>query len=131
MAGLAYEELHQFRGGDFHRFWHSAAQHSAAHEAARGGERFLDLGNRASRAVHQLVEMYSGDIIVVKLGSDPEAALAFTIENCSITRIDHIDGPRWVTAGASSRSIAHRGDGRRSSAVDTTPRRACKCISGS
>jgi len=26
------------------------------------------------------------------LGLDPEAALAFTIENCSITRIDHIDG---------------------------------------
>jgi alpha-ribazole phosphatase len=27
------------------------------------------------------------------LGLAPEAALAFTIENCSITRIDHIDGP--------------------------------------
>ena len=27
------------------------------------------------------------------LGLDPEAALAFTIENCSITRIDHIEGP--------------------------------------
>ncbi len=27
------------------------------------------------------------------LGLEPEACLAFTMENCSITRIDHIDGP--------------------------------------
>ena len=27
------------------------------------------------------------------LGLDPEACLAFTMENCSVTRIDHIDGP--------------------------------------
>ena len=98
--GLAYEELLQFRGGDFHRFWHSPA-----HEAAPGGESFLDVIDRVSRAVHQLVEMYSGrDVIVVAHGGtiravlalalrlEPEAALAFTIENCSITRIDHIEG---------------------------------------
>ena len=59
-----------------------------------------------SQAVHRLVENYPGhDILAVAhggtiraalalaLGLDPEAALAFTIENCSITRIDHIDGP--------------------------------------
>jgi alpha-ribazole phosphatase len=99
--GLAYEELHQFHGGDFHRFWHSPA-----HETAPGGESFLDVIDRVSRVVQQLVEMYSGrDVIVVAhggtiravlalaLGLEPEAALAFTIENCSITRIDHIDGP--------------------------------------
>ena len=58
-----------------------------------------------SRAIHRLVETHPGrDIIAVAhggtiravlalaLGLDPEAALAFTIENCSITRIDHIDG---------------------------------------
>ncbi len=27
------------------------------------------------------------------LGLDPEAALAISIDNCSITRIDRIDGP--------------------------------------
>ena len=27
------------------------------------------------------------------LGLEPEACLAFTMENCSVTRIDHIDGP--------------------------------------
>ena len=59
-----------------------------------------------SRAIRRLVELHAGrDIIAVAhggtiraalalaLGLDPEAALAFTIENCSLTRIDHIDGP--------------------------------------
>jgi alpha-ribazole phosphatase len=59
-----------------------------------------------SRAVHRLVEAHPGrDIIAVvhggtiraalalALGLGPEASLAFTIENCSITRIDRIDGP--------------------------------------
>ena len=77
-----------------------------AHETAPGGESFLDVIDRVSRAVYQLVEMYSGrDVIVVAHGGtiravlalaldlEPEAALAFTIENCSITRIDHIEGP--------------------------------------
>ena len=98
--GLAHEDLHRLRASDFHRFWHAPA-----HEAAPGGESFLALIARVSQAVHRLVENYPGhDIIAVAhggtiraalalaLGLDPEAALAFTIENCSITRIDHIDG---------------------------------------
>jgi broad specificity phosphatase PhoE len=61
---------------------------------------------RVSRAIHQLVEAHPGrDIIAVAhggtiraalalaLGLDPGAPLAFSIENCSITRIDRIDGP--------------------------------------
>jgi alpha-ribazole phosphatase len=99
--GLAYEDLHRLRADDFHRFWHAPA-----HEVAPGGESFLAVIERVSRAVHELVQMYSGrDVIAVAhggtiraalalaLGLDPEAALAFTIENCSITRIDHIEGP--------------------------------------
>src|SRR5207244_1987256 len=31
--------------------------------------------------------------LVLALGLEPEACLAFTMENCSLTRIDHIDGP--------------------------------------
>ena len=98
--GLAYEELHQRRAGEFHRFWHAPA-----HQVVPGGESFLAVIERVSRAVHQLVETYAGrDVIAVAhggtiraalalaLGLDPEAALAFTIENCSITRIDHIHG---------------------------------------
>ena len=99
--GLAHDELHRSRAGDFHRFWHAPA-----HEAAPGGESFLAVIERVSRAIHDLVATYAGrDIIAVAhggtiraalalaLGLDPEAALAFTIENCSITRVDHLDGP--------------------------------------
>jgi broad specificity phosphatase PhoE len=59
-----------------------------------------------SVAIHSLIGGHPGrDIIAVAhggtiraalalaLGLDPEASLAFTIENCSITRIDRVDGP--------------------------------------
>jgi alpha-ribazole phosphatase len=99
--GLAFEELDRLRGGEFHRFWHSPA-----HETPLGGESFVTVIERVSRAVHRLVDTHAGDDIIavahggtiraalaLALGLDPEAALAFTIENCSITRIDRIDGP--------------------------------------
>ena len=99
--GLKYEELHESRGGAFHRFWHAPA-----HVQAPGGESFIDVMQRVARAVHGLIEPNRGrDIIAVAhggtiraalglaLGLDPEACLAFTMENCSLTRIDHIDGP--------------------------------------
>lgn len=99
--GLTYEELEASRAGDFHRFWHAPA-----HETPPGGESFIAVIERVSRAIHQLVASYCGhDIIAVAhggtiraalalaLGLEPEASLAFTIENCSITRIDRIDGP--------------------------------------
>jgi alpha-ribazole phosphatase len=99
--GLTYEELRQSRDGDFHRFWHAPA-----HETPPGGESFVAVIERVAGAIHRLVADHAGhDLIAVAhggtirsalalaLGLDPEAALAFTIENCSITRIDHIDGP--------------------------------------
>lgn len=99
--GLTYEELRHSRAGDFHRFWHAPA-----HLAAPGGESFVAMMERVSRAIHHLVaEQVGRDIIAVAhggtiraalalaLGLEPEAALAFTIENCSITRIDRVDGP--------------------------------------
>ena len=99
--GLTYEELSQSRNGDFHRFWHAPA-----HEAPPGGESFLAVAARVSRAIHRLAETYAGsDIIAVAHGGtiraafglalslDPEAALAISIDNCSITRIDRIEGP--------------------------------------
>jgi alpha-ribazole phosphatase len=99
--GLTFEELEKSRAGDFHRFWHAPA-----HETPPGGESFAAVIERVSRAIHRLVEIHpGGDIIAVAHGGTiraalalaldlhPEAALAFTIENCSITRIDRIDGP--------------------------------------
>lgn len=43
-------------------------------------------------------------------GLDPDAALAFMIENCSINGIDQIDTRAGVTAGASSQSTARGSD---------------------
>jgi alpha-ribazole phosphatase len=98
---LTYDELSRSRNGAFHRFWHAPA-----HQAAPGGESFVAVIERVSRAIGRLVELHAGrDIIAVAhggtiraalalaLGLDPEAALAFAIENCSLTRIDHVDGP--------------------------------------
>ena len=98
--GLTYEDLHETRIGDFHRFWHAPA-----HEAAPDGESFLAVIERVSRAVQRLVEMHAGRNVIaishggtiraalaLALGLEPEATLAFTIENCSITRIDHVNG---------------------------------------
>jgi len=69
--GLTYEELRHSRG--------------AIH-------RVLD-ANRG----HDIIAVAHGGTIRSALGLaldlEPEACLAFTMENCSITRIDHIDGP--------------------------------------
>ena len=99
--GLKYEELHESRGGAFHRFWHAPA-----HETPPGGESFVAVLERVARAIHRLAAAHAGrDIIAVAHGGtirgalalaldlEPEAALAFSIENCSLTRIDRIDGP--------------------------------------
>ena len=99
--GLTYDELRQSRNGDFHRFWHAPA-----HQAPPGGESFVALIDRVARTIHQLAAAHAGrDIIAVAHGGtiraalavalslDPEAALAFSIDNCSLTRIDRIDGP--------------------------------------
>jgi broad specificity phosphatase PhoE len=93
--------LRHSRGGAFHRFWHAPA-----HEHVPGGESFVDVMQRVARAIHQVLDANRGrDIIAVAhggtiraalglaLGLEPEACLAFTMENCSITRIDHSDGP--------------------------------------
>ena len=99
--GLTYEELRRSRAGEFHRFWHAPA-----HLAPPGGESFVAMMARVARAIQRLVAEHPGrDIIAVAhggtiraalalaLGLEPEAALAFTIENCSLTRIDRLDGP--------------------------------------
>jgi len=99
--GLAYGELQDSRSGDFHRFWHAPA-----HETPPGGESFEAVIARVSRGVSQLLAGHPGrDLVAVAhggtiraalaiaLGLEPEAALAFSIENCSLTRIDRIDGP--------------------------------------
>ncbi|MBV8889805.1 MAG: histidine phosphatase family protein [Alphaproteobacteria bacterium] len=99
--GMTYEALQESRGGSFHRFWHAPA-----HEKVPGGESFIEVMHRVAAAIHDILAAYRGrDIIAVAhggtirsalglaLGLEPEACLAFTLENCSITRIDHVEGP--------------------------------------
>jgi broad specificity phosphatase PhoE len=105
--GLTYAELHASRGGAFHRFWHAPA-----HQRVPGGESFVEVMRRVAGAIERLLAAHKGrDIIAVAHGGtiraalglalalEPEACLAFAMENCSLTRIDHIDdagmGQNW------------------------------------
>src|ERR1700694_3306158 len=72
-------------------------------EPAPGGESFMDLYNRARAAIERItVEQAGRDVIAVAhggtikaavglaLGGQPDKGLAFDIDNCSVTRLDHI-----------------------------------------
>jgi alpha-ribazole phosphatase len=71
-------------------------------EPAPGGESFLDLYHRVRGAIERVnVEHAGRDVIAVghggtikaaiglALGGQPEKGLAFDIDNCSVTRLDH------------------------------------------
>ncbi|MGE5158709.1 MAG: histidine phosphatase family protein [Gemmatimonas sp.] len=72
-------------------------------EPAPGGESFLDLYNRVKAAVDRINTEHAGRDVVVAahggtikaaiglaLGGMVEKGLAFTIDNCSVTRLDHL-----------------------------------------
>jgi alpha-ribazole phosphatase len=72
-------------------------------DPAPGGESFMDLYNRVRDAIDRINAEHAGkDIIAVghggtikaaiglALGDQPEKGLAFTIDNCSVTRLDHL-----------------------------------------
>ncbi len=72
-------------------------------DPAPGGESFLDLYNRVKAAIDRINEAHAGaDVVVVAhggtikaaiglaLGGMVEKGLAFTIDNCSVTRLDHL-----------------------------------------
>jgi alpha-ribazole phosphatase len=105
--GLVRHEFHAARGSAAHAFWLAPA-----HERAPGGESFDDLAARVAPAVERLTAAHRGrDIIAVTHGGTIKAALslalaipvenalAFAIDNCSITRLDHLGGgtsqARW------------------------------------
>lgn len=69
---------------------------------APGGESFMDLYNRVCGAIERItLEQAGRDVIAVghggtikaaiglALGGQPEKGLAFDIDNCSVTRLDH------------------------------------------
>lgn len=76
---------------------------AAIDEAAPNGESFMDLYNRVCTAIERItIEQAGKDIVAVAhggtikaavglaLGGQPEKGLAFDIDNCSVTRLDHI-----------------------------------------
>ena len=99
--GVRYDELATRRGDEWHRFWLAPA-----HEVPPGGESFVALTQRVHTAILRLSESHRGrDILAVTHGGTiraalalalnlaPETALSFSIDNLSLTRIDHIPGP--------------------------------------
>jgi broad specificity phosphatase PhoE len=79
-------------------------------EPTPGGESFMDLYNRVRGAIVRITAEQAGrDVIAVAhggtikaavglaLGDQPEKGLAFDIDNCSVTRLDHL-----ASAGHSS-----------------------------
>jgi alpha-ribazole phosphatase len=88
-------------GVEGHKFWLAPA-----HETPPGGESFVAVMARVAEGVRRLTARYAGrDIVAVAHGGSiraalalaldlhPEAALAFTIDTLSLTRLDHITGP--------------------------------------
>lgn len=86
----------------WNQFWLAPAEH-----APPGGESFADLVARTRGAVAEISEREAGsDIIAVTHGGTiraalavalnlpPAQALAFVVDNCSLTRLDHIAGPK-------------------------------------
>ena len=76
---------------------------AAIDEAAPGGESFMDLYNRVCGAIERInAEQAGKDVIAVAhggtikaavglaLGGQAEKGLAFDIDNCSVTRLDHL-----------------------------------------
>ena len=75
-------------------------------EPAPGGESVMDLYNRVTGAIGRITVEHAGrDVIAVghggtikaaiglALGNQPEKGLAFDIDNCSVTRLDHCKAP--------------------------------------
>jgi broad specificity phosphatase PhoE len=98
--GLTYAELDASRDGAYHRFWHAPAT-----ERPPNGESFADVVERVEKVMLRLTLQHAGsDIVVVAHGGsiraalaaaldiEPERALGFSVDNLSVTRLDHIEG---------------------------------------
>jgi alpha-ribazole phosphatase len=94
--GKSHSDLPALLGEAYHRFWLAPA-----HLAPEGGESFADLISRVKAAIGRLGEAHAGrDIIAVTHGGTiraalaealdltPDTALAFSIQNCSLTVIE-------------------------------------------
>jgi alpha-ribazole phosphatase len=106
-AALAEQHLGEWQGMNRAAFLASlpAGSHWFADidQPAPGGESFMDLYNRVCGAIERItIEQGGKDVIAVAhggtikaavglaLGGQPDKGLAFDIDNCSVTRLDHI-----------------------------------------
>ena len=113
--GLERKPFYAERKVGTHTLWFAPAQ-----ERPPGGESFVDLIERVHPVIVRLTAEHRGrDIVAVThggtiraalalaLGLDPQAALSFLIENCSLTRIDYLsphDAPGlWRVAAVNHR----------------------------
>jgi broad specificity phosphatase PhoE len=109
-ADLAEQHLGQWQGMNRAEFIASrpAGSHWFAdiEVPAPGGESFMDLYNRVRGVIDRINFEHAGrDVIAVAhggtikaaiglaLGEQPEQGLAFEIDNCSVTRLDHFASP--------------------------------------
>jgi alpha-ribazole phosphatase len=115
--GLDRKAFYAERKVGTHAFWFAPAD-----ERPPGGESFTDLVERVAPAIAQLGARHRGrDIVAVThggtiraalglaLGLPPQAALAFSTDNCSLTRLDYLSagdgGPGlWRVVAVNRRS---------------------------
>jgi alpha-ribazole phosphatase len=107
VAALAEQHLGEFQGMNRAAFLASQPVGSQwfgpIDKPAPGGESFMDLYNRVRGAILRITVADAGkDIVAVAhggtikaavglaLGNQPDKGLLFTIDNCSVTRLDHI-----------------------------------------
>jgi broad specificity phosphatase PhoE len=96
--GMERKPFYANRKVGTHTLWFGPAD-----ERPPGGESFVDLVERVRPVIERLtVKHRGGDIVAVThggtikvalavaLGLDPQAALSFLIENCSLTRLDYL-----------------------------------------
>ena len=89
-------------------------------EPAPGGESFMDLYIRTCSAIARITAAEAGrDVVAVAhggtiraavglaLGGLPERGLAFDIDNCSVTRLDHIATPHAASGGCRWSTSSH------------------------
>ncbi len=122
--GLERKGFYAARGVGTRTLWFAPAD-----ERAPGGESFADLVGRVAPAVERLTAEHRGkDIVAVThggtiraalglaLGLDPQAALSFVADNCSLTRVDHLsagDGAGlWRIIAVNRRPWSGAGAGR-------------------
>jgi alpha-ribazole phosphatase len=119
---LAEQHLGDWQGLDRAQFFATLGDarhpHWFANAATRApnGESFTELFERVRGAVGRLSSECAGrDIVAVAhggtiraaigiaMGIEPEAALSYTIDNCSLTRLDRLPGEVWQVVSINRR----------------------------